>query len=459
MLTFFHQLVLIHQSVSLPQWVYRVDFCPDPKNISQWIEASKRLNCYHNLTSKNPMEQERIYHCLPSSFLNETLEFCSRSVLIDSGNCPVYSYEFGTSVEPFPYNCTGFISGCPTAMFKSKEVYKFPDCLKLRPKSRCFEAEKNCTNPSNTTYSNGKSNGGKPVTFLIYICLILLIAVVVMIIQYKCSNQRCQASETCHNPINTLQYQSIDCSTDTEREKDPLLSSNELPLEAKHSDSTLLRLGLNSQQKYSKISFYGGNAKNNLEYIETTPATLVNSVLEHDPLLSSNELTQDAKLIDSSLLQPCLYSKRKNMTIDLYGEKTSNNFESIEITTTDHVKSCQIKEPRCYPCLYLCPDTLILGYVYVTKTAVTLNEMLKTPLLGSCYLSSMWNRFVETEGSTKDKKRGQKRITLYAGIHAFDTDIKANMILIIVMENNDCKAKNRSIQSKYRSRNQCRITK
>lgn len=77
--------MLYHQSLSLPQWVYRVNSCPDPKNISQWIEASKRLNYYHNLTSSIPTEQERIYHCLPSSFLNETVEFCCRSVPIESG--------------------------------------------------------------------------------------------------------------------------------------------------------------------------------------------------------------------------------------------------------------------------------------------------------------------------------------------------------------------------------------
>lgn len=31
---------------------------------------------------------------------------------------------------------------------------------------------------------------------------------------------------------------------------------------------------------------------------------------------------------------------------------------------------------------------------------------------------------------------------LYVGIYVFDIDIKVNMILIIVMENNDCKVKN-----------------
>lgn len=69
----------------LPVWVYRVNSCPDPGNFSQWIEASKRLNCYHNLTSRDPNEQAMVYHCLPSSFFNETVEFCGTNVPISPG--------------------------------------------------------------------------------------------------------------------------------------------------------------------------------------------------------------------------------------------------------------------------------------------------------------------------------------------------------------------------------------
>lgn len=72
-------------SVVLPQWVYRVDSCPDPSNFSQWIDASRRLNCYHKLDSADPKEQAMVYHCLPSSFLNETVEFCGTSLPISPG--------------------------------------------------------------------------------------------------------------------------------------------------------------------------------------------------------------------------------------------------------------------------------------------------------------------------------------------------------------------------------------
>lgn len=298
MLTLFH-LVMIYHSASLPQWVYRVDSCPDSKNISQWIEASKKLNCYHNLTSNNPTEQERIYHCLPSSFLNETLEFCSRSVLINSGNCPVYSYEFGTSTTPISYNCTDFISGCPTVMFKSKEVYKFPMCLNLRPKLRCFEAEKNCL--SNTTYSTRSSNGGKLATFLMYICLILLILVVLGFILYS------------------------------------LLSSNELSSEAKFSGPPQLQHLLYSKRENSKISFCGGKARDNLDFIEKATTNVVENDQENDKLLYmySNESTPEVNLSDFPPLQPSLNLNWENIKINFCGGKARDSMKYSEIATTN----------------------------------------------------------------------------------------------------------------------------
>lgn len=73
-------------SAVLPKWVYRVDSCPDPIDIYQWINASKALNCHHDLMSTDPNEQASVYHCMPSIYLNETVEFCGRSVPIAPGD-------------------------------------------------------------------------------------------------------------------------------------------------------------------------------------------------------------------------------------------------------------------------------------------------------------------------------------------------------------------------------------
>lgn len=132
-------------SAVLPQWVYRVHSCPNPRNYSQWIEASKRLNCYHRLNSTDVTEQAMVYHCLPSTFLNETVEFCGTNVPISPGNCPIYNYrQQHVSNYPTYYNCSKFTSGCPTGMFHSKTVFRHPYCLKINRISKCFEAQIDC---------------------------------------------------------------------------------------------------------------------------------------------------------------------------------------------------------------------------------------------------------------------------------------------------------------------------
>ena len=73
------------ESAVLPQWVHRISSCPDPGNVSQWMEASRKLNCQNQLSSNDPKQQGHQYHCLPSSFLNETVQFCGRSVPIGPG--------------------------------------------------------------------------------------------------------------------------------------------------------------------------------------------------------------------------------------------------------------------------------------------------------------------------------------------------------------------------------------
>uniref|UniRef100_A0A8W8HX70 Uncharacterized protein n=1 Tax=Magallana gigas TaxID=29159 RepID=A0A8W8HX70_MAGGI len=143
-------------SAVLPQWVYRVPSCPNPRNYSQWIEASKRLNCYNRLDSTDVTEQAKVYHCLPSTFLNETVEFCGTNVPVSPGNCPIFNYrQQQVSNYPTYYNCSKFTSGCPTKMFHSKKVFMYPYCLKINCISKCFEAQIDC--PDTLNSSNSKA--------------------------------------------------------------------------------------------------------------------------------------------------------------------------------------------------------------------------------------------------------------------------------------------------------------
>lgn len=41
-----------------------------------------------------------------------------------TGNCPIYNYKVAQNTRPTYYTCNNFTSGCPSAMFESKEVYK-----------------------------------------------------------------------------------------------------------------------------------------------------------------------------------------------------------------------------------------------------------------------------------------------------------------------------------------------
>lgn len=54
---------------------------------------------------------------------------------------------------------------------------------------------------------------------------------------------------------------------------------------------------------------------------------------------------------------------------------------------------------------------MIIGYACITNTAVTLDEMVETPI-ATFNFSRVWNRLVEKEGSIDDKKKYGTFITL-----------------------------------------------
>lgn len=142
-----------NQETLLPKYVFRVNNCPDPYNTSEWTRASSRLNC---LDSLNSDKIGNVYHCLTTVFLNETVEFCGRGIYVTAGYCPVYNYSYEATGVPDVYNCNKFMYGCPTQMFYSKNVRKYPSCINVNKEFGCFLEERNCpyesTNPkiSNT---------------------------------------------------------------------------------------------------------------------------------------------------------------------------------------------------------------------------------------------------------------------------------------------------------------------
>ena len=67
----------------------RIASCPEANNLTAWKRASLRLNCseYSEHYTIDVVERKMLYHCLPSSFLNETIEFCGPIAAIQKGLC------------------------------------------------------------------------------------------------------------------------------------------------------------------------------------------------------------------------------------------------------------------------------------------------------------------------------------------------------------------------------------
>lgn len=199
---FLIQFVSIYQKHSqetpLPKYVFRVNNCPDPYNSSEWTRASTRLNC---LDSLNSDEIGNVYHCLASVFLNETVEFCGRSIYVTAGYCPVYNYTYEEIGVPDVYNCDTFIYGCPTQMFYSKNVRKYPSCINVNTEFGCFHEERNCPKESkNPEISNtikaeteassamlkiSTSTSSANATIYLYIDIIFIIAVLSCVIMLE----------------------------------------------------------------------------------------------------------------------------------------------------------------------------------------------------------------------------------------------------------------------------------
>ena len=65
----------------------RGDALPAANNLTAWKKASLRLNCseYSEHYTEEVIKGKRLYHCLTSIFLNETIEFCGQNAAMEIG--------------------------------------------------------------------------------------------------------------------------------------------------------------------------------------------------------------------------------------------------------------------------------------------------------------------------------------------------------------------------------------
>ncbi|XP_056003177.1 uncharacterized protein LOC125660709 [Ostrea edulis] len=240
----------------LPKFVRRVLKCPEPNNITEWEQASAGLACLHPIEGGSSQQQYNIYHCLPSSFLNESLEYCGISGPVDKGNCPVYVYgdTMGLNKAASYRSCTNFTSGCPAKFYHSKEVFKHPACLNVNPIAKCYIAEPICeknydilsannhTDSSSTEIdkNNGENDNLKfiiPIVVLSVSIVIILSSVILLKKKKVCSTQENNRPFSEQNEHNEPQ------------ETSELLNVNETPVEPR--DVQILPEG----SQISKISF------------------------------------------------------------------------------------------------------------------------------------------------------------------------------------------------------------
>lgn len=163
-LVYLVQLVLLaHQTHErLPKYVFIKKSCPNPNSIIEWEKASHRLYCLHPPKST---DTGNAYHCLPTSFLNETVEYCGEGISVPRGYCPIYNYTDTADDKPGLYNCYAFKYGCPTESFSSNDVRKFPSCLKINRKHGCYEEESSCPKTSVTPVPKETTINVKTTTF------------------------------------------------------------------------------------------------------------------------------------------------------------------------------------------------------------------------------------------------------------------------------------------------------
>ncbi|XP_061189671.1 uncharacterized protein LOC133197581 isoform X2 [Saccostrea echinata] len=107
-----------------------------PRNETSWTIRSEIIcNNTGNL----------VYHCLPTNYLNDTIEDCFIPEPIQPGFCAVYN-SFIKSVYFNQQNpCTNlFPETCPNKVYQSNELYEWPSCLEINPDEKCYLAESTC---------------------------------------------------------------------------------------------------------------------------------------------------------------------------------------------------------------------------------------------------------------------------------------------------------------------------
>lgn len=113
--------------------VQRVENCPDSEE--KWKEAAARKKCEDYAIFCSEPEKLK-YHCVISSFMNETLEVCAYKQNIVLGHCTDYSVSGNLIKQNWRTNCKVFEKKPCPLFYLSTEAYKYPGCYELTKRSK-----------------------------------------------------------------------------------------------------------------------------------------------------------------------------------------------------------------------------------------------------------------------------------------------------------------------------------
>lgn len=108
-----------------------------PTNKISWMQKSADYKCH------NPQE----YHCLPTLFLNGSVEGCFNVTRIKPGFCTIYNPYLNTARTDDKSECDQINEfNCPEDFYDSNKTYLYPSCQKINPVEKCYLANPNCPN-------------------------------------------------------------------------------------------------------------------------------------------------------------------------------------------------------------------------------------------------------------------------------------------------------------------------
>lgn len=114
-------------SASLP-----TEINPCPKNKTEWIQRSS-IHC--------SQQNDVFYHCLPTIFLNRSIEVCLRPTTIQQGFCAFY--KNGSISFDHKSSCSGE-PNCPKTTYRSNETYRYSLCQEINTSQLCYLFQADC---------------------------------------------------------------------------------------------------------------------------------------------------------------------------------------------------------------------------------------------------------------------------------------------------------------------------